>query len=306
MTASRFSFSFRPLRANSSLARAGGGRAGRRLFLPFHPNSPPPELLAALFCPSAPIHPSPLPGGRLGGGWAAASRHPRRVASSPNQSPPPLPRPPPSFLRPFRHSCVGRNRRPPSALRAPASRRPAQPASERRRTPPTTRIAAVCAGSCLRRNDGGGGRNGGMGVAVAAMRGLSRGTGAVLARGVPPPTSPPPWKGGGMNLGVGGAKCGGRRVVPACAGMTEGGVGMTAGCRNDGGAGMADEWQDGCGSGGDAWAVEGGTGVVLVRGVPPPTSPPPWKGGGMNWGAGGAKCGGRRVVPACAGMTAGA
>ena len=40
--------------------------AGRN---PPHPNTP--------FPPPSPIHPSPLPGGRLGGGWAAASHHQR-------------------------------------------------------------------------------------------------------------------------------------------------------------------------------------------------------------------------------------
>ena len=64
--------------------------------------------------PPFPIHPSPLPGGRLGGGWNAASAHEviavgsgrplnrrRRLAASN----PPLP----SFLRSLRHSCAGRN-----------------------------------------------------------------------------------------------------------------------------------------------------------------------------------------------------
>ena len=40
--------------------------AGRN---PPHPNTP--------FPPPSPIHPSPLPGGRLGGGWEAASHHQR-------------------------------------------------------------------------------------------------------------------------------------------------------------------------------------------------------------------------------------
>ncbi len=63
--------------------------------------------------PPSPIHPSPLPGGRLGGGWNAASRHHQSPhATIAHPASPPHPRPsPPSVIPapPFRHSCAGRN-----------------------------------------------------------------------------------------------------------------------------------------------------------------------------------------------------
>ena len=66
----------------------------------------PPPLNTTLF----PNHPSPLKGGRLGGGWNAASRAP-----SPARSAAPLP----SFLHLFlRHSCA-----PPSVIPAQAGTR---------------------------------------------------------------------------------------------------------------------------------------------------------------------------------------
>ena len=55
----------------------------------------------------SPIHPSPLPGGRLGGGWEAPIVHPR--SPTPRIAPP---TPFPSSLLPLRHSCA-----PPSFLR---------------------------------------------------------------------------------------------------------------------------------------------------------------------------------------------
>ncbi len=54
-----------------------------------------------------PIHPSPLPGGRLGGGWEVASKR-RPLFLHPDG--------PSSFLRPLRHSCAGRNLRAPTPL----------------------------------------------------------------------------------------------------------------------------------------------------------------------------------------------
>ena len=65
---------------------------------PINPDSPPP------------IHPSPLPGGRLGGGWNAASRHRRPCTPrSPTPRPSPLPLPlrhirSPPHLHPLRHT----------------------------------------------------------------------------------------------------------------------------------------------------------------------------------------------------------
>ena len=56
---------------------------------PPHPPSP------------SPIHPSPLLGGRLGGGWDAPSRHQRPAHAAPLSLRPPL-----------RHSCAGRNHAP--------------------------------------------------------------------------------------------------------------------------------------------------------------------------------------------------
>ncbi len=98
---------------------------------PAQPPCPPPSRLPQE------IHPSPLPGGRLGGGWKPASqrtnrlcpdrprlaspspqrllrhpcgllRHPR--ASSVTPAPPPPPLPPLTVIPvPSRHSCAGRN-----------------------------------------------------------------------------------------------------------------------------------------------------------------------------------------------------
>ena len=97
------------------------------LFTTPFPN--PPHLLLPHPSPSSPIHPSPLLGGRLGGGWEAPSvdqrscrrsgflrvipAHPFSVIPTP---PPSSPRPPPPFLRRQEwgrpagaHSCLRRN-----------------------------------------------------------------------------------------------------------------------------------------------------------------------------------------------------
>ncbi len=100
----------------------------------------------------SPIHPSPLPGGRLGGGWNAASRHTIRIAP---QSPMPHIR----RIHPLRHI-----RSPPSFLRRQEptaaggayldSEHP--PAAQQRRAP-SAEVAWVpaCAGMTVgRRNDG--------------------------------------------------------------------------------------------------------------------------------------------------------
>ncbi len=87
--------------------------------------------------PSSPIHPSPLLGGRLGGGWDAPSDYqrpsgrlhsPRRIHT------------PPSFPRPTRHSCAGRNHPTPPIPPNPATLTPEQecrtmPLSPQRRRP---------------------------------------------------------------------------------------------------------------------------------------------------------------------------
>ena len=85
--------------------------------------------------PPSPIHPSPLPGGRLGGGWNAASHHhrpctprsptplPIRHTRAPSVTPTPLPphlRPSPSFLRPF-PSFLRRQEPPPPPNHPPPS-----------------------------------------------------------------------------------------------------------------------------------------------------------------------------------------
>ncbi len=122
----------------------------------------------------SPIHPSPLPGGRLGGGWEVASAH-EVVAQDAGRplsrqcrlgAPTPLVAPPPPEggrdelerwrsnvipALPFRHSCVGRNRGGLQRLCAPRCR-----ADDVRCQLSRTH----CVGSCLRRNDGKGRRGG--------------------------------------------------------------------------------------------------------------------------------------------------
>ena len=77
----------------------------------------------------SPIHPSPLPGGRLGGGWKAPSRRHQPCAP---RSPIPLP--------PTRHSCT-----PPSVIPAQAGTRT-----------PIRHSCAPLRHSCAGRNDEGG------------------------------------------------------------------------------------------------------------------------------------------------------
>ena len=110
-----------------------------------HPDGPPKPL------PNSPIHPSPLSGGRLGGGWGATSVRHRScrllfVTPAPPLSSPP--RPLPSFLR-----------RQESTQRVPSP--PTSNARRRRKSGlggPSGCWAGTDGGerlgSCLRRNDG--------------------------------------------------------------------------------------------------------------------------------------------------------
>ncbi len=80
---------------------------------PSHPNTH----------PSSPIHPSPLPGGRLGGGWESRSSATRRAAPSPSCAAPLIaPRPLRLAPRPLRLAPRHPSRRAPSVLRRAASR----------------------------------------------------------------------------------------------------------------------------------------------------------------------------------------
>ena len=97
----------------------------------------------------SPIHPSPLPGGRLGGGWKPPSH--RHQPCAPRS---PIPLPPRHSCAPLRHSCAGRNPRPPPVIPAPLpSVIPAQagtrPPTRHSCTPPLRH-------SCAGRNDEGG------------------------------------------------------------------------------------------------------------------------------------------------------
>ena len=132
------------------------------------------------------IHPSPLLGGRLGGGWDVASVH-RRSSGRPHSS---------REHPPNGHSYAGRNPGgPPKPL-------------PRRRPSLAERAATVHgAGSCLR---------GGVGE---RRSGCWRAVGACSLPRTPHLASP--LKGGRDELGKGGAGCR-RAQVPACAGMTEG------------------------------------------------------------------------------------
>ena len=72
------------------------------------------------------IHPSPLLGGRLGGGWKAPSRHQSVFTPPPSLLPTTIPAPlQPPPLRPPRHSCAGRNQATSTASTHPDPRRPA-------------------------------------------------------------------------------------------------------------------------------------------------------------------------------------
>ena len=152
--------------------------------------------------PPSPIHPSPLLGGRLGGGWEAASQHRRSLApqaptpaAAPRISPSVIPvSPSPSFLRRqeprAHHSCLRRND---GIFGSAAGGRSAPP------TPHLTsplkggrdefswgryvvRVAWWLGGSCLRRNDERGGRG-------WRNRGLDRW--CWFAASHPPPSLPP-------------------------------------------------------------------------------------------------------------------
>ena len=156
--------------------------------------------------PPSPIHPSPLEGGRLGGGWEAASVH-QRPSGHPHSSRTyprfrhSYPPPPPSFLRPI-----------PSFLRRQEPGRPPRP------LPPALRRSAAgrlrwceqpsrALGSCLRRNDGGGAGMTGQGSGnggTGEREGRSGCWRAVGGGSVPPtPHLTSPLKGGRDELGKG-------------------------------------------------------------------------------------------------------
>ena len=63
----------------------------------------------------APIHPSPLPGGRLGGGWEATNQHHRSSRA-------PIVPPHPHRTHPLRRACPSRHTRTPFAIPAPPFR----------------------------------------------------------------------------------------------------------------------------------------------------------------------------------------
>ena len=130
--------------------RLGGGwdapsnhQRSRRasLVIPAQAGTHPPQHHAP-----SPIHPSPLSGGRLGGGWNAAHR---RRPSTPQSPKPPqtFPHPNPSFPRPSRHSCAGRNLPRTAAARFAANGRRRGNGFGR---PPVARIPA-CAGMTVGR-----------------------------------------------------------------------------------------------------------------------------------------------------------
>ena len=153
----------------------------------------------------SPIHPSPLPGGRLGGGWEA-TRDPRRHfntpvshTTSPTVTPPTTvtlhpqrhPALPTLTPHPNRHSCAPppsflrrqEPGRPPAPLRAAVLRRLTKaafaPPNVQRQTEPRLRVH-----SCLRRNDGrgrvwrNGRKDGGTGARMTGTGARMTGTGA--------------------------------------------------------------------------------------------------------------------------------
>ena len=148
---------------------------------PLHPKrqlSEPTHLNAPSHSPKK-IHPSPLPGGRLGGGCEATSQHHQsRHAPIAHATPPPHPR---ASIRhtpaPSRHSCAGRN--------PPTSTHQATPT--RKFIPPPSQGA--------RRNDGSVNTLYEVGVADRT------GTGGCSRRSTPHLTSP--LKGGRDELGKG-------------------------------------------------------------------------------------------------------
>ena len=108
----------------------------------------------------SPIHPSPLPGGRLGGGWNAASQRANRaVPDRPHRTS--VAPAPPSFLRPYRHSCVLpsflRRQEPAAHDEAPLHLWRLPAALKRHLGGPSGYCGAYrrrrSRGSCLRRND---------------------------------------------------------------------------------------------------------------------------------------------------------
>ena len=133
-----------------------------------------------------PIHPSPLLGGRLGGGWNAAirrrqSRYTPIAHATPSVTPtPPSITPTPSSISPtppLRHSCAGRNLRPPAPLRAATPRRPIQATSGAAGCLGWARRVPACAGMTERE---------GAGVAVGGVD--RRFVSLEDDRGFPPPT----------------------------------------------------------------------------------------------------------------------
>ena len=106
--------------------------------------------------PSSPIHPSPLLGGRLGGGWDAASRRQPSFAHHPNVRPTPtrhLCAPFPSFLR--RQEPAHPNVIPAPPLPSFLRRQEPRAAPPLHPGPPAAAqtTARWSPGSCLRRND---------------------------------------------------------------------------------------------------------------------------------------------------------
>ncbi len=179
--------------------------------------------------PPSPIHPSPLPGGRLGGGCGAPSQHHRS----------PTPRSPtPSPLRhtralsvipapPLRHSCAGRNH-PPQTHPLPQFIPPPFQGEARRgvrrteptpplvhapitRAPPFRHACAPLRHSCA-------GRNPPRAVAPRSppMVGSASGAGSGSQR--PTPHLSSPLEGERDELGKGGGEC--REILAASAGMT--------------------------------------------------------------------------------------
>ena len=180
---------------------------------------------------SPPIHPSPLPGGRLGGGWEATSERqpPSNTRSPPAVIPAPLSSTPiahPSFLASpiipapsLRHSCAGRN--------------------------PARATAALTTADALRHS------------CAPFVIPVQAGTQRVRRLRSPPQTpsgTPAQWLVAGRGLGG--------RLVPACAGMTDGAQECTEGA------------PEVCGSVDALWRSGGGRStrsLVDARCLSPPT-----------------------------------
>jgi len=150
--------------------------------------------------PPSPIHPSPLPGGRLGGGWEVPSE--RQPPSYTPISPRHFPASPVTPV-PHRHSCAGRKPlRAVAALLRPQLVGGAEAAWVGRRGAGARprgggRLVPACAGMTGRGAGvyGSGMRSGGVGEGEA----LDRWCGS--RRSTPPPNLPP-GRGGGMNWGA--------------------------------------------------------------------------------------------------------